>query len=207
MNSEQTNEINAALAKAQGEIKNPAKNHTNPHFKTKYADLTDGLDVIRPTLSKHGIAIIQMTDVVDGFVVVFTRLAHTSGQYYESRYPVDVAGNHQKLGGSLTYAKRQALFAICGVAGDDDSDGNEATEATPAKNPAALVESVEYVVRAELGMADIDSIDRLNAWWKAEATNREYHFKGNREDPLYLRLVKARNDRGDAIAAADKAAA
>lgn len=128
--SDQINELAAALAKAQGEIQNPAKNRVNPHFKSKYADIADGLDVIRPTLSKFGIAFVQATELQDDVVILRTRMIHTSGQWIESTYPVGRFVKHQELGASLTYAKRQALFCIVGVAGDDDDDGNSAT-ATP----------------------------------------------------------------------------
>ena len=123
--SESINEIAAALAKAQAKIRNPAKNKVNPHFKSKYADLADGLDVIRPALSEQGIAFIQPTEVVDDGVILRTRLIHSSGQWIESTYPVSKMTQHQQMGAALTYAKRQSLFALVGVCGDDDLDGED----------------------------------------------------------------------------------
>lgn len=123
--SEQIEEIAAALAKAQAEVKNPSFNRVNPHFKSKYADLGEVLSVVRPALSKHGIAIMQMTDVTDTGIVLHTRLTHTSGQWIEGVYPVSQLGTHQQMGAALTYAKRQALSAIVGVAGEDDTDGED----------------------------------------------------------------------------------
>lgn len=123
--SESINEIAAALAKAQAKIRNPAKNKVNPHFKSKYADLADGLDVIRPALSEQGIAFIQRTEVVDDGVILRTRLIHSSGQWIESTYPVSKMTQHQQMGAALTYAKRQSLFALVGVCGDDDLDGED----------------------------------------------------------------------------------
>jgi hypothetical protein len=123
--SESINEIATALAKAQGEIRNPHKSKDNPHFRSKYADIADGLEIARPVLSKHGLAIIQATELLDdGFVVMRTRLIHTSGQFVEGLYPVGRLTKHTELGAGMTYAKRQSLFALIGIAGDtDDMDG------------------------------------------------------------------------------------
>ena len=123
--SEQTNEIAEALASAQGEVKNPSFNRVNPHFKSKYADLGEVLSVVRPALSKYNIALMQMTDVTDMGIVLHTRLTHSSGQWIEGVYPVSPMGTHQQMGAALTYAKRQALSAIVGVAGEDDTDGED----------------------------------------------------------------------------------
>lgn len=123
--SEDINEIATALSKAQGEVKNPSFNRVNPHFKSKYADLGEVLSVVRPALSKYGISIMQMTDVTDTGIVLHTRLTHSSGQWIEGVYPVSPMGTHQQMGAALTYAKRQALSAIVGVAGEDDTDGED----------------------------------------------------------------------------------
>lgn len=132
--SEAINEIAAALAKAQGAIKNPSKAKENPHFKSKYADMATGLDVIRPALSEHAIAIVQATEIVEDGVILRTRLIHSSGQWLESSYPVSKFAPHQQLGSALTYSKRQALFALVGVHGEDEDDDGE-TAAEPAQSP------------------------------------------------------------------------
>jgi hypothetical protein len=147
--SEKIAEIGAALAKAQAELRNPAKNRENPHFKSKYADLAEGLDVIRPVLAKHGIAFVQATEFENDMVILRTRLIH-GNQFLESSYPVSRLDKHQTMGASLTYAKRQALFSLVGVSGDDDDDG-EITRKTPgdrwAPTRKALEASVEQVKR------------------------------------------------------------
>ena len=123
--SEHVNELAAAMAKAQAVIRNPAKDKTNPHFRATYADIESGLDVIRPALSSHGIAFFQATDVVDDAVILRTRLIHLSGQWLESSYPVGKLGPHQQMAAALTYAKRQALFALVGVHGEDEDDDGQ----------------------------------------------------------------------------------
>ncbi len=124
--SDEIAEIASALAKAQGVIKNPEKLRTNPHFRSKYADLATGLDCIRPPLSANGIAIIQAPGINADGVYLTTRLIHSSGQYLGCIYPVaSSSADHQKLGAALTYAKRQALFSLVGICGDDDLDGED----------------------------------------------------------------------------------
>ena len=162
--------IGAALAKAQGEIENPTKNRVNPHFKSKYADIADGLEVIRPVLSKHAIAFVQVTEWQDdGMVILRSRIIH-AGQWMEGTYPVGRFVKHQELGASLTYAKRQSLFALVGVSGDDDDDGNSATASTngPRKSSASVKrESPEAWPSLEKEVRAATTRDELTAIWQA----------------------------------------
>jgi hypothetical protein len=174
--SAEINEIAAALAAAQAIIKNPDKTKVNPHFKSKYADLATGLDCIRPALSANGIAIVQATEIGrDGMLTLVTRLVHSSGQYFGCTYPVAGGMDHQKLGAALTYAKRQALFTIVGVCGDDDDDGNVASAnggAGGGKEPE-LDESVQrYFVMALETIAGFETADALTAWWSEQKEQR-----------------------------------
>ena len=149
--SEETGLIAGALSKAQGEVKNPSFNRVNPHFKSKYADLGEVLSVVRPALSKHGIALMQITDVTDTGVVLHTRLTHSSGQWIEGVYPVSQLGTHQQMGAALTYAKRQALSAMVGVAGEDDTDGEDTKDVdTKGVKPKAAPPKKEVVKLSEL---------------------------------------------------------
>lgn len=137
--SDQIDAIAAALAKAQAEIKNPTKDSINPHFKSRYVDLASGLEAVRATLSKNGIAVIQSTTVENLFITLETRLAHSSGQWISCTYPViQFPAKQQEIGSAITYARRYSLFGLVGIAGDDDDDGNEASKrdtAPPAKQP------------------------------------------------------------------------
>jgi hypothetical protein len=136
--SEQINEISAALAKAQGEISNPAKEAQNPHFRSHYADLSSGINAVRASLSSNGISFIQATRLEGDVLIVDTRLSHASGQWIESEFPAcRFPAKPQEVGSALTYARRYALFALVGIAGEDD-DGNaaNATE-TPAQRKSA----------------------------------------------------------------------
>jgi hypothetical protein len=130
--SDTTAALDAALAAAQGEMKDPQKTKWNPHFKRHYADVQDGLEAVRPVLSKHGIALMQATSISDGFVFVTTRLAH-KGEWVESAYPVgSVTLAHQTLMANLTYARRAGLFGLVGIA-PDDMDGEDTSTAAPPK--------------------------------------------------------------------------
>lgn len=125
--SEQLNELAGALAKAQIEMGNAAFNKVNPHFKNKYADLAAIRDAVVPILAKHNIAVIQPPVMGDGVLIVTTRLMHSSGQWIESEYPIiNDTGKPQAMGSALTYARRYSLAAICGIASEEDDDGEAA---------------------------------------------------------------------------------
>lgn len=130
--SDATDVIDAALAKAQGELTNPAKEATNPHFRSKYATLDAGLNIVRECLSRHGISFTQPTRVEDGILMLDTRLA-CGGQWIVSEYPVCAFPvKHQEMGSALTYARRYSLFSLVGIAGEEDDDANSASSPTGA---------------------------------------------------------------------------
>lgn len=171
--SEQINEIATALAKAQGEVANPVFNKTNPHFRSKYADLSSVLNVVRPALSKNNISIMQMTNIEEAGVVLYTRLTHTSGQWIESVYPVTASGKHQEIAAALTYAKRLSLSAIVGVAGEEDDDGNAAndlpvaTKAAPKAPPLPKMSAADSKKAMDDMLLDLDGCatkENLQEW-------------------------------------------
>jgi len=116
-----------ALAKAQAELKNATLNKVNPHFKSKYADLAGIRDTVTPVLSKHGLSIIQFTEVTNvGFCLV-TMMLHESGQSISGRYPLpELLEKPQAMGSAVTYARRYALSAMCGISAEEDDDGEAA---------------------------------------------------------------------------------
>lgn len=134
--SEAIDKLSLAFVEAQSELKNAAFDKINPHFKSKYATLAGVRDTVTPVLAKHGLAVIQGTAVADGGFVVTTRLLHKSGQWIESAYPFNLA-KPQEMGSAMTYARRYSLAAICGIASEEDDDGNAAQVATPQK-PVAM---------------------------------------------------------------------
>jgi hypothetical protein len=137
--SDEIDKLATALAKAQAEIKDAALDSTNPHFRSDYATLTSCWAAVRAPFSKNGLAITQLTRIVDDEVVLDTVLLHNSGQWVRSTYPVrPEKPTPQGFGSALTYAKRYSLCGIGGIApaGDDD-DGNAASSPTPPARKAA----------------------------------------------------------------------
>lgn len=133
--SEQINELAAALAKAQGKITGALKDSANPFFKSKYADLASVWDACRAALSENGLSVIQLPESDDSGVFVITTLAHSSGQWMRSRLrltPKDTSP--QGMGSAITYGRRYALAAAVGVAQIDD-DGNAASGRATGLDP------------------------------------------------------------------------
>ena len=148
----------AALAKAQAELVNPEKSLVatirsdgprGAEQTFRYAPLSSGLDIIRKTLGQHQIATIQATaiDQTAGIVNLTTVLAHASGEWIASDWPVCAIGETatpHRMGAALTYARRYALFTLVGIAGEDDLDApdlnasainsSEAERAAPKKD-------------------------------------------------------------------------
>src|SRR6516165_5764314 len=128
--------IAGALAKAQIELANPEKSLLatirSPFPREadrpfRYASLASGLDIVRKVLGKHEIATVQTTEIdrEAGLIRLTTLLAHSSGEWVSSDWPVcpvaETAAPH-KMGAALTYARRYALFTLVGIAGEDDLD-------------------------------------------------------------------------------------
>jgi ERF superfamily len=140
--SETIGAIAAALAKAQAELTNPEKSLTatirasNPrdHDQTfRYAALSSGLDIVRKTLGGHEIATVQTTaiDKETGLIRLTTTLAHSSGEWLSSEWPVCPIAETaapRRMGAALTYARRYALFTLVGIAGEDDLDAPDLAE-------------------------------------------------------------------------------
>src|SRR5262245_28157735 len=134
--SESVAALASALAKAQAELVNPEKSLTatirsgrpgERERSFRYAPLSSGLDIVRKKLGQHEIATVQTTavDQAAGLVNLTTMLAHASGEWIASEWPVcPIAemANPQRMGAALTYARRYALFTLVGIAGEDDLD-------------------------------------------------------------------------------------
>lgn len=128
-----------ALVEFQKQVKPVEKAHTNPHFKSRYADLNDCWQAARAPLASSGLSVVQQPTATDsGGCVLITTLLHTSGEFMKATYPVHAAtANPQSLASALTYAKRNSFCAMLGLTGTgEDDDGNDAAEkpAQPAAN-------------------------------------------------------------------------
>ena len=148
--SESVAALAQALAKAQSELVNPEKSLTATIKATRageedrtfrYAPLSSGLEIVRKTLGQHQIAAIQTTaiDQAAGLVNLTTMLAHASGEWISSDWPVCPIADMvspKRMGAALTYARRYALFTLVGIAGDDDLDAPDLNDNAPP-SPAA----------------------------------------------------------------------
>jgi hypothetical protein len=115
------------LVKAQSEMTAVVKGNVNPAFKSKYADLASVIDAVLPALNKHGIALIQYPSFDGEVVTVETLLLHTTGESLASKLSMRPSKQDpQGVGSAITYARRYALLAMCGVAPEDD-DGQAAS--------------------------------------------------------------------------------
>ena len=143
--SETIGTIAAALAKAQAQLVNPEKSlvgtvrsdqGSGAERSFRYAPLSSGLDIVRKTLSQHEIATVQTTSIDEsaGIVRLSTVLAHASGEWIASDWPVCAIGETatpHRMGAALTYARRYALFTLVGIAGEDDLDAPDLIAPTP----------------------------------------------------------------------------
>ena len=149
--SESVAALASALAKAQAELVNPEKSLTatirtgrpgEGERSFRYAPLSSGLDIVRKTLGQHEIATVQTTaiDQTAGMVNLTTTLAHASGEWIASDWPVcpiAETANPQRMGAALTYARRYALFTLVGIAGEDDLDAPDLCDGPRSPTPSA----------------------------------------------------------------------
>ncbi|HQM86222.1 MAG TPA: ERF family protein [Methylotenera sp.] len=147
----------AALAKAialsQLHVENALKSSTNPHFKSKYADLAEILNTVRPVFSANGIAIVQTPTFESGVASVETMLCHESGEFISSVCSSPVSKQDaQGIGSAITYLRRYSLAAMCGIAQEDD-DGQHAVQEpqTQRQAPSRKLSNAER----EMGVADM----------------------------------------------------
>ncbi len=152
--SESIAALAGALAKAQCELTNPEKSligaikaeegGDTAERLFRYASLASGLDIVRKTLGRHEIATVQTTavDQAAGTINLTTVLAHASGQWIASDWPVCVIADTEephRMGAALTYARRYALFTLVGIAGEDDLDAPDLV--SPAARSSEVVKT------------------------------------------------------------------
>lgn len=175
--SDDIKEISIALCNAQSEIENATKSSSNPYFKSKYADLTEVINTVKPVLNKYCISVLQLPSYEDGIVRVETTLVHVSGQWISSITGAPIAkADAQSVGSAITYCRRYGLAALMCI-GQEDDDGHSASQ--PPKNKD-YVEVRNYLgatriihlvaqknvpqetVDAWLEKAKVQSLDELN---------------------------------------------
>ena len=166
--------ISAALVKAQKAFAPALKTSTNPHFKSKYADLSNCIEAVIDALNNNGIALIQKCHESDNGVTVETVFVHESGEMLEAgRLHVPASKQDpQGYGSALTYARRYTLMAACGIAPEDD-DGNAASRKqqrpfggmndSQIDNITALADEVQVPVRSICKSYGADSLEHIQS--------------------------------------------
>lgn len=136
--SEDIKELVSALSKAQGKMETAKFNRVNPHYKNRYADFTAVMDACRHPLADNGLSIMQYCETINDKLTLVTMLAHTSGQWIKSYFPLNpVNMTSQAIGSAMTYAKRYSLSAMLGIVSDDEDDDGEASH---GRFPSKIVE-------------------------------------------------------------------
>jgi hypothetical protein len=142
--------VAAAFVKAQTAFGPALKSATNPHFKSKYADLAACVEAVVDAFNANGIALMQRNHPQDGGVCIETLLIHESGEILSAGMLTVPASKNdaQGYGSALTYARRYSLMAACGIAPEDD-DGNAASkrkgspkEGTSHSGPAIILDGL-----------------------------------------------------------------
>jgi hypothetical protein len=127
--SESIKELATALSLFQGEIQNPKNSASNPFFKSKYAPLSEILNLVRPILAKYGLSVVQSPSGDGVNVIIVTTLLHKSGEFIEFEQLILKSDKPtaQGAGSAITYGRRYALSAVLGISSEDDDDGNIAS--------------------------------------------------------------------------------
>lgn len=130
-------ELALALHKAQKNIKGAVRDSTNPHFRSKYADLSSVVEAVKAPLLAEGIVFLQGVSGVENGVAVETMLLHVSGEWMASTLEIPASKHDaQGYGSAITYGRRYGLQSMCGVPAEDD-DGYAATASAPVKDIGA----------------------------------------------------------------------
>ena len=176
--SDSITKIAPALVASQEEIRFAIKDSTNPHFKSRYADLGSVIDAVKKALNDNGIAFIQTpTESQSGTLALTTRLIHNSGEWIEDTAICPLQKNDpQGYGSALTYLRRYSLASITGLYQDDD-DGNAASM------PLKPTKSIENYI---LGLESANSLSELQTTYLAALAE----FKSNPTAVNQLAKVK-----------------
>lgn len=184
--------LSAAMAKAFAEIDKATKAATNPHFKSKYADLTAIIEAVKPALINHGLFFTQHCHPSEDGVCVETVLGHESGEE-RSLGKLFVPANKkdaQGFGSALTYARRYALQTAFGVPADDD-DGNSAASSYRPTNGSAKIDDGQLNVLQGYASGGVIDAGRFCAFFQIPSLR---DLPASRYDEA-LRMAQAKYDK------------
>ena len=178
-------QIATALVKAQKAFGPALKTATNPHFKSRYADLAACVEAVMDGLNSNGIALVQQLSESDTGVIVETVFIHESGEMLNcgKLHVPAVKHDPQGYGSALTYARRYSLMAACGIAPEDD-DGNAASRKEEKKSSVDESVMADHLAAIE---ATTSQDDLKKAYVKA------YAYANN--EPVWQKKVIAAKDK------------
>jgi hypothetical protein len=189
--SENISELAKALSKAQAEMSGAKKSSNNPFFKSKYADLKEVIECVKEPFADNGLSFVQFPISNDGFAGVETVIMHSSGEWISNEYMLKVSKNDpQGMGSAITYARRYALQAACGVPSeDDDAESAMGRSVKVKKAPEPKPEPKQTKTEAiELLAAAEDFSKLVGAWNKVSKENKKNEdvigFKETRKKEL-----------------------
>jgi ERF superfamily len=138
-------ELIKALIAAKGDFQTIPKDKINPHYKSKYSTLDAVLGAVEPALAKHGLVLTHQAKG-DEFI---TTLYHESGQCLSSSLPLPSFADPQKMGSWISYARRYSITGLLSVCSDEDDDGNQAAQKSPASSRSANYQATKSPAKAE----------------------------------------------------------
>ncbi len=210
--SPEINELAKAMSLAQAAMKPALKDSTNPHFKSRYSDLTSIWESIRAPLTSNGLTVWQDVTVAEGAIMVTTRIVHQSGQYCEfGPFPIIPKDKTaHSFGSAVSYAKRYSLSAALGIVSDEDDDGNaanfgketvKATEmkgttepVTPSKKYAGYagptLSNQQVTLILSLVGSDAEYMGRLIGWMQALGVDGLKSLPVAEFEPLKARILE-----------------
>ncbi len=182
--SEEIKELVSALSKAQGAMRPAVFNRINPHFKNRYADFTSCMDCCRDPLSNNGLSIMQYCETVNDKLMLVTMLAHTSGQWMKSYFPLNpMKMDSQSIGSAMTYGKRYSLSAMLGIVSDDEDDDGEAAhgrgQSAQQNSPKPINGQAQPKPQAKLSTTQIETLRKIEEKLDDECKAKIYGWLQN----------------------------
>lgn len=179
--SESLANLAPALVLVQAEVEHATKGNVNPAFKSRYVDITEVIDTIRPVLQKHGFSASQHPGFRDGaegaLVTLETLLLHESGEWIKSECATPLERvTAQGVGSAITYLRRYALTSIIGL-GQEDDDGQSASQPRqqerPASRPASAPQPRSEAAPTQPALAQARDVGDFLSWaWREHRINR-----------------------------------
>ncbi len=174
-----------ALAAAQGEIRNPALDGVNPHFRSRFATLASCLKAVRPVFAEHGLAIVQApSSPMSTGVALTTTIMHSTGTT-ESTVACRCGSKVQEMGSAISYLRRYALCSMVGIVGDDDDDGNQAVAGF-----SSVLSEARSMLADRFGPGSAASAHEANRWIQEQSEGRYSLDTLDSEPGQILRLLK-----------------